>query len=132
MHSGHGKLAVDLVVSLATTTLSVAAVALATPWIIDFYGIDYTKLTELFVLLFATQWLNGAGRPAIRHLAANWNFALVRRILFVSMTVAIAASVVGNPGLRRIRRCHQCVFGRAVAERPGRSGRVRAGCSARA
>jgi hypothetical protein len=97
MHSGHGKLMVDLVVSLATTTLCVLAVAIATPWIVDLYGIDYTNLTELFVLLFATQWLNGAGRPAIRHLAANWNFALIRRILFVSMTVAIASSLVGIP-----------------------------------
>jgi hypothetical protein len=70
-------------------------VAIATPLIVDFYGIDYTKLTELFVLLFATQWLNGVGRPAIRHLAANWNFPLIRRILFVSMAVAIVASLVG-------------------------------------
>jgi O-antigen/teichoic acid export membrane protein len=97
IHSGHGKLWVDLVVSLATTTLCVIAVAIATPWIVDLYGVDYTKLTELFVLLFATQWVNGAGRPAIRHLAANWNFALIRRILFVSMTVAIGSSLVGIP-----------------------------------
>jgi hypothetical protein len=72
-------------------------VAIATPWIIDLYGIDYTKLATLFVLLFATQWINGVGRPAIRHLAARWNAALVRRMLFVSMTVAIASSVVGIP-----------------------------------
>jgi O-antigen/teichoic acid export membrane protein len=97
MHSEHGKLFVDLVVSLATTTVCVAAVAIATPLIVDFYGIDYTKLTELFVLLFATQWLNGVGRPAIRHLAANWNFPLIRRILFVSMAVAIVASLIGIP-----------------------------------
>ena len=74
MHTAHGKLWVDLMVSLATTTICVAAVAVVTPWIVDLYGLDYTRLTELFVLLFATQWLNGAGRPAIRHLAANWNF----------------------------------------------------------
>lgn len=97
MHSGHGKLLVDLLVSLATTTLCVLAVALVTPWIVDQYGVDYTKLTELFVLLFATQWLNGVGRPAIRHLAADWNFALTRRILFISMAVAIVSSLVGIP-----------------------------------
>jgi hypothetical protein len=97
MHSGHGKLWVDLVVSLATTTLCVLAVAIATPWIVDLYGVDYTKLTELFVLLFATQWLNGAARPAIRHLAAHWNFPLTRRILFVSMAAAIVSSLVAIP-----------------------------------
>jgi hypothetical protein len=97
IHSRHGKLLVDLVVSLATTTLCVLAVAIVTPWVVDLYGVDYTKLTELFVVLFATQWLSGAGRPAIRHLAANWNFPLIRRILFVSMTVAMASSLVGVP-----------------------------------
>lgn len=96
-HSEHGKLCVDLVVSLATTTICVAAVAVATPWIVDLYGVDYTRLTELFVLLFATQWLNGVGRPAIRQLAANWHLPLIRRILFVSMVVAIGAGLVGIP-----------------------------------
>jgi O-antigen/teichoic acid export membrane protein len=97
MHSGQGKLAVDHVVSLATTTICVVAVAIATPWIIDLYGVDYTRLADLFVLLFATQWINGVGRPAIRHLAARWNPSLVRRMLFVSMAVAIVASLVGIP-----------------------------------
>lgn len=87
----------DLVVSLITTTCCVAIVAVATPWIVDLYGNSYTGLTELFVLLFAAQWLNGVGRPAIRHLAAHWDPALIRRILFVSMTVALVSSFVGIP-----------------------------------
>jgi hypothetical protein len=91
------RLSRDLVVSLTTTTCCVAIVAVATPWIVDLYGDSYTGLTELFVLLFATQWLNGAGRPAIRHLAAHWNLPLIRRILFVSMTGALLASCVGIP-----------------------------------
>jgi O-antigen/teichoic acid export membrane protein len=97
LRSPHGKLLVDLAVSLATTTASVLAVAIATPWIVDLYGAEYTNLTDLFALLFATQWINGAGRPAIRHLAANWNLPLIRRILFVSMLVAIVLSLVGIP-----------------------------------
>ena len=93
----HSRLSRDLVVSLTTTTCCVGVVAVATPWIVDLYGDSYAGLTELFGLLFATQWLNGAGRPAIRHLAAHWNLALIRRILFVSMTVALLASFVGIP-----------------------------------
>ncbi|MDB6158012.1 MAG: hypothetical protein JWO04_1718, partial [Gammaproteobacteria bacterium] len=97
MRSRHGKLLVDLAVSLATTTASVLVVAIATPWIIGLYGSDYTNLTELFVLLFVTQWLHGVGRPAIRHLAASWNFPKIRRILFISMMIAVASAVVGIP-----------------------------------
>jgi O-antigen/teichoic acid export membrane protein len=91
------RLSRNLVVSLLTTTCCVAIVAVATPWIVDLYGDSYTGLTELFGLLFVAQWLNGAGRPAIRHLAAHWNPALIRRILFVSMTVALVSSFVGIP-----------------------------------
>jgi O-antigen/teichoic acid export membrane protein len=97
MRSRHGKLLVDLAVSLATTTASVLVVAIATPWIVGLYGSDYTNLTELFVLLFVTQWLHGVGRPAIRHLAASWNFPKIRRILFISMMIAVASAVVGIP-----------------------------------
>lgn len=91
------RLSRNLLVSLITTTCCVVIVAVATPWIVALYGDNYTGLTELFVLLFAAQWLNGVGRPAIRHLAAHWNFVLVRRILFVSMTVAVVSSCIGIP-----------------------------------
>jgi O-antigen/teichoic acid export membrane protein len=91
------RLSRSLAVSLITTTCCVAIMVVATPWIVDLYGESYTGLTPLFVLLFATQWLNGAGRPALRDLAAHWNLALIRRILFVSMTAALVASFVGIP-----------------------------------
>ena len=52
--------------------------------IIELYGMSYSKLTVLFVLLFATQWLNGAGRPAIT--------AQVRLPVRGSRTVAPSAS----------------------------------------
>jgi O-antigen/teichoic acid export membrane protein len=97
MRTNQGKLMVDLGVSLATTTLSVLAVAAATPWIIDRFGASYTGLTELFILLFATQWMAGVSRPAIRHLAAKWHFPQIRRILFISMIVAVALSLVLIP-----------------------------------
>jgi O-antigen/teichoic acid export membrane protein len=75
----------------------VLVIAIATPWIVGLYGSDYTNLTELFVLLFVTQWLHGVGRPAIRHLAASWNFPMIRRILFISMIAAVASAVIGIP-----------------------------------
>jgi hypothetical protein len=97
MRSDKGKLMVDLVASLTTATLSVLAVALATPWIIERFGASYTGLTELFVLLFATQWLAGVSRPAIRQLAHRWDSVPIRRILSISMIVAVTCSVVSIP-----------------------------------
>jgi hypothetical protein len=97
MRTAHGKLLVDLCVSVATTTIIVLAVALATPWIVEQFGPSYTQLTVLFALLFATQWFTGVARPAIRHLAVNWNLPVIRRILFSSMLVAVASSLVGIP-----------------------------------
>jgi hypothetical protein len=94
-HAPHSRLAIDLAVSMVTTSASVLAVALTTPWIIEQYGVDYAGLAVVFVLLFLTQWLNGAGRPAIRHLAAHWDLLRARRILTVSMVAAIAVSMLG-------------------------------------
>jgi hypothetical protein len=95
MQSSKGKLAVDLLVSLATTSVFVVLVAVLIPWLVGQYGTAYTGLTGLFALLFLTQWVNGAFRPALRQLAAEWNLARIRRIMFVSMAAAIALSLIG-------------------------------------
>jgi hypothetical protein len=96
MRSARAKLAVDLSVSLATTTASVIAVAIFTPlFFVNWYGPAYSGLTLLFALLFLTQWIAGASRPALRQLAADWDLGRIRRIMFVSMTGAILLSLAG-------------------------------------
>ena len=95
MQSSRGKLAVDLLVSLATTSIFVIAVALLLPWLIGWYGFAYSGLTILFAFLFLAQWVNGACRPALRQLAADWNLRRIRRIMFISMAAAIILSLVG-------------------------------------
>lgn len=85
----------SLLITSFWTSISVIAIASATPWITDLYGSDYKDLTAVFMILFATQWINGIGRPAIRYLAAQWDFLAIRRMLLVSMIVALLASFVG-------------------------------------
>jgi len=95
MQTSHGKLAVDLLVSLATTSIFVVLVAALIPWLVGQYGTAYTGLMSLFVLLFLAQWVNGGFRPALRQLAADWNLRRIRRIMLVSMAAAIALSLIG-------------------------------------
>jgi hypothetical protein len=96
MHSARAKLAVDLSVSFATTSACVVAAGILTPLLfISWYGTAYSGLTLLFGLLFLTQWIAGALRPGLRQLAADWDLARVRRIMFVSMAGAIAVSLAG-------------------------------------
>jgi hypothetical protein len=96
MHSARGKLAVDLSVSFATTSVCVVAVAILTPLLfVTWYGPAYSGMTVLFGLLFLTQWVAGALRPALRQLAAEWDLVRVRRIMFISMTGAIVVSLAG-------------------------------------
>jgi hypothetical protein len=95
MRTARGKLAVDLSVSLATTSACVLAVAILTPLFLTWYGPAYSGLTLLFILLFITQWVNGVSRPAMRRLAADWDLHRIRRVLFTSMSVAIILSVFG-------------------------------------
>jgi O-antigen/teichoic acid export membrane protein len=98
MRTERGKLAVDLSMSLATTTACVLLVGILAPFIVGWYGPSYSGLTLLFVLLFITQWVNGTGRPAVRRLAADWDLHRIRRVLFTSMAAAILLSVVGIDG----------------------------------
>jgi hypothetical protein len=96
MHSARGKLTVDLSVSLATTTTCVVAVGILTPLLfVGWYGPAYNGLTVLFILLFLMQWVTGVARPAVRQLAAHWDSARIRRIMFVSMIGAIAVTLAG-------------------------------------
>jgi O-antigen/teichoic acid export membrane protein len=95
MRTSRGKLAVDLSVSLGTTSICVLAVAILTPWFLSWYGAAYSGLMLLFILLFITQWVNGVSRPAMRRLAADWDLHRIRRILFTSMSAAIILSVFG-------------------------------------
>jgi hypothetical protein len=96
MRSARGKLAVDLSVSFATTTACVLAIGILTPLLfVNWYGPAYSGLSLLFALLFLTQWVTGASRPALRQLAADWDRLRIRRIMFVSMAGAIALSLAG-------------------------------------
>ncbi|HEX4376161.1 MAG TPA: hypothetical protein VHZ99_03305 [Steroidobacteraceae bacterium] len=93
MRTGQGKLVMDLAVAVTMTSVSVLALAVVTPWIIGQFGPNYTGLADLFVLLFATQWVTGVCRPAIGHVAVEWDMTQVRRILLISMIVAVALSI---------------------------------------
>jgi hypothetical protein len=95
MRSARGRLLVDLAVSMATTTVCVLAVAILTPWFVSRFGADYSGLTGLFALLFLSQWVIGSLRPAVRQLAADLNLKRNRRIMFISMTIAIVVSLAG-------------------------------------
>jgi hypothetical protein len=96
MHSARGKLAVDLSVSLGTSTTCVVVVAILTPLLfVNWYGPAYSGMTWLFLLVFLMQWVAGVGRPAVRTLAADWDLRRVRRIMFISMVGAIAVSLAG-------------------------------------
>jgi hypothetical protein len=95
MSSLRGKLAVDLAVSFSATTAWVIAVAILTPWLVSIYGPPYTALAALFLLLYATQWITGGGRPAIRQMAVEWDLTRIRRVLLVSVAAAVIVTVIG-------------------------------------
>jgi O-antigen/teichoic acid export membrane protein len=95
MSTLRGKLAVDLAVSFSTTTAWVIAVAIITPWLTGIYGPPYTEVAALFLLLYATQWILGGARPAMRQLAAEWDLGRIRRVLLISVAAAVLITLVG-------------------------------------
>ena len=95
MSTLRGKLAVDLAVSFSTTTAWVIVVAVITPWLIGIYGPPYTEVAALFLLLYATQWVLGGARPAIRQMAVEWDLGRIRRVLLISLAVAVVVTLIG-------------------------------------
>jgi hypothetical protein len=93
--SARRKLTINLSVSVATTSACALGVALATPWFIHLYGSEYEGLSVLFGLVIAMQWVQGAARPALRQLAADWKLSRIRRVLFTSMAAAVLVSLAG-------------------------------------
>ena len=95
MRTARSKLAVDLVVSAAThvrvrpgrsgrdTLVGVAS----RPGLL--------RVDGAFSVAIAAQWAHGAGRPALRQLAADWKLSRIRRVLLTSMSFAILLSLGG-------------------------------------
>jgi hypothetical protein len=53
-------------------------------------------LGALLTVLLCMQWINGAGRPAIRFLSASWHPRRIRNALCISAGVAILISLLAT------------------------------------
>jgi len=69
---------------------------IAAPWLLHLFGSPYAALGGLFTVVLCMQWINGAGRPAIRLLSAYWHRRLIRNALCISAGVAILISLLAT------------------------------------
>jgi O-antigen/teichoic acid export membrane protein len=90
------RLVANLGVALAAASTWVALLLLAAPWLLPLFGPPYSELGTLFSILLCMQWINGAGRPAIRFLSAAWDPKRIRNALCISAGVAILISVLAT------------------------------------
>jgi hypothetical protein len=97
MRSRQGKLWVDLAVSTAITSVWVGVLIGLASQLPRILGAPYSHCIDLYWLLLLIQWVNGAGRPAIRQLVVDWSSRVIRRVLLISMVVAIAMAGGGWP-----------------------------------
>jgi hypothetical protein len=70
--------------------LALAATTLA------LYGKPYDSNLTIYALLLGVQWINGAGRPAVRQAVVDWD---TRRIGVAICSGAVAAVLVCAPGV---------------------------------
>lgn len=78
MQISRSLLVSKLRVALGYSTLVVGPLLLASPWVLQIYGFPYSAQLAVFALLLGMQWVNGVGRPAMRHAVANWNASCLR------------------------------------------------------
>jgi hypothetical protein len=65
---------------------------------LSLYGIPYRLQTTVYALLLGVQWVNGVGRPAVRHAVAHWD---LHRIGATVGSGALAAVLVCAIGITR-------------------------------
>jgi len=96
------RLRQSLATAAVASSVTLVVLLLATPRTLALYGDPYRDLVVVYVVLLSAHWINGAGRPAVRFLVANWNASAIRRTLeaaAVAATLTTAAGVAWNAPL---------------------------------
>jgi hypothetical protein len=96
LHGEFMRLLANLGVALAAASTWVALLLVAAPWLLSLFGPPYAMLGALLTVLLCMQWINGAGRPAIRFLSASWHPRRIRNALCISAGVAILISLLAT------------------------------------
>jgi hypothetical protein len=66
------------------------------PTTLMLYGKPYDSQVAVYALLLGVQWVNGVGRPAVRHAVVEWN---ARRIGVTVGSGAVAVVLICAPGV---------------------------------
>ena len=66
------------------------------PTTLELYGDPYDSNLRIYALLLGVQWVNGAGRPAVRFAAVAWD---ARRIGLVIGSGAVASVLICSLGV---------------------------------
>jgi hypothetical protein len=86
----------QLSAALFYSSILISIMLLAAPLTLSLYGAPYTSQFTVYAMLLGMQWANGAGRPAIRHAAVEWD---VRRILVAVGSGALVALLISAFGV---------------------------------
>jgi len=81
----------QLAAALIYSTVLVLPLLLLAPETLKLYGQPYNAQLTVYALLLGVQWINGVGRPAVRHAVVEWD---ERRIGIAVGSGAIAVVVI--------------------------------------
>jgi len=85
------QLLMQLAAALLYSSAFVAALLVLAPTTLAIYGRPYDTQLTVYALLLGVQWINGVGRPAIRHAVVEWD---ARRIAVAVGSGALAALLI--------------------------------------
>lgn len=99
-----GLLLRQLATALLASSAFIVPLLILAPATLALYGKPYNSQSTVYALLLGVQWLNGVGRPAIRHAVARWDTRLI-------------GIAVGSGALAAVLLCALCVqsFGALAA-----------------
>jgi hypothetical protein len=94
--TSESRLARQLAAALFYSCALVAPLLILAPATLALYGSPYGSSLTIYVLLLGVQWVNGAGRPAVRFAVMQWD---ARRIGLVIGSGAIAGVLACSLGV---------------------------------
>jgi hypothetical protein len=85
--------------ALLYSSLFVVPLLVVAPLTLRIYGSPYSAQVVVYALLLAMQWVNGVGRPAVRHAVVYWDAASIRAAVgFGALAALVVCASIGSFG----------------------------------
>jgi hypothetical protein len=112
--ASRGFLMRQLAAALASSSAFIVPLAILAPITLALYGKPYSSELTVYALLLAVQWLNGVGRPAVRHAVVRWDTRLIGIAVGSGALAAVLVCALGVQSFGALAAASGSVLGALI------------------